>query len=504
MERLGIIDLGSNSVRLVIIHIDANGAHHQIENFKETVRLAGGVDRHGVISEKAMRHAIDTVQLFANFCRARRVDQIKAVATAAVRRAANQQELVHGIETETGIRFRVLSGHEEAHLGYVGMVNTMEHPTGLMADLGGGAMKLVSFQDRLESTTTSQGFGAVTLTKEFDLHDKPQQKNIDALESYLMESYRSVPWIQGVEPVIGLGGTFRSLARIARKRFHYIPDITDGLELGIDQVRSIYDALQDSTLEERRQIPGMEGARADLAVAGTAAIYCLMEASGRERLIVSTSSIRDGLLFEYLHRHTGDPIVRSVLTHHIDNLIQYYGLEEDHLRRVSNLAVTLFDQLQPIHGLGSFERRLLLVASLLHEIGVVISVEGRDKHTLYMLLNSRLQGLSHRERVIAAYLAASHDELFLANAEEYIQYGPLQQTDLALISKLASLLQITHSLDRCHTGVVTQVRSSVGNGTCSLQVVAKGGGELEVNDAQRQTGAFQDIFGRKLYITLHQ
>ena len=117
LERLGIIDLGSNSVRLVIINIDDNGAHHQIENLKETVRLIGGTDRNGMLSESSMRYAIDTIKLFANFCKARNVQTIKAVATAAVRRAANRDELVQRIKNETGISFRVLSGNEEAHLG---------------------------------------------------------------------------------------------------------------------------------------------------------------------------------------------------------------------------------------------------------------------------------------------------------------------------------------------------------------------------------------------------
>ena len=419
-----------------------------------------------------------------------------------MRRAANRDELVQRIKNETGISFRVLSGNEDAHLGYVGMVNTMGCPTGLMADLGGGSLKLVSFQDRLETTTASQSFGAVTLTNGYHLEDRPSPENLAQLENFLMDSYGTMPWIQGIEPIIGLGGTFRSLARLARRRFHYVPDITDGMQLTVDQVKEIYDAVSGSSLEERRAMPGMEWARADLAVAGIAAIFFLMKTSGREKLVISTSSIRDGLLFEYLNRNTGDPIVLSVVTHHIDNLIHYYRLEEDHLRRVANLAVTLFDQVQSVHGLGSFERRILLVASLLHEIGVVISVEGRDKHTLYMLMNSRLQGLSHRERVLTAFVAASHDDLFVHSLEQYIEHGPLDKGDLKVIEKLASLLQIAHSLDRCHTGVVTQVRAVLTDSQCELQVHAKSGAELEVNDAQRRAPAFDKTFHRKLQVRL--
>ena len=102
----------------------------------------------------------------------------------------------------------------------------------------------------------------------------------------------------------------------------------------------------------------------------------------------------------------GIPFCSACSPHHTDNLIEYHNLDENHLRRVSNLAVTLYDQLAPLHNLGSSERRLLLMASLLHELGVVVSVESLEKHTLYTVLNSRFLSLVHRERLITAYLAA--------------------------------------------------------------------------------------------------
>jgi len=189
-----------------------------------------------------------------------------------------------------------------------------------------------------------------------------------------------------------------------------------------------------------------------------------------------------------------------VITHHIDNLILYYRLEENHLRRVSNLAVTLFDQIYELHGLNGLERRLLLIASLLHEIGSVIDVEGRDKHTLYMLLNAPVHGLTHRERVITAYVAASHDDLYLANIDQYAEHGPLLSDDIDLIKKLAILLQIAHALDRGQTGIVTRINAEVLEDKCLITIRAKSHAELEINDARRRENAFAKFFGRSLSI----
>lgn len=502
MERIGIIDLGSNSVRLVIINIEDNGSYYQKENLKETVRLIGGRDKAGCLSEESMNYAVETIRLFVSFCKARHVGHIIAVATAATRVACNQKIFIEKIRRETGLKFKVLSGKEEAHYGYIGTVNTMPQTSGLMADLGGGSLKLVSFVDRIEEKSGHLPFGSVSLTNEYNIIDKPQAQDLAKLEAYLLESYQTLPWIQGTQPVIGVGGTFRSLARVVRKSKDYVPDITDAYELTLADVTETYERLSLITLEERLNVPGLEHARADIIVAGVLAIKCLLEVSNRNKIIVSTTSIRDGLLYEYLHRYTADPIVLSVITHHIDNLIQYYGLEENHLRRVSNLAVTLFDQLSSLHGLNGFERRVLLIASLLHEIGAVIGMESRDKHTLYMLLNAPIHGLTHRERVMAAYVAASHDQLFMTGFDEYITHGPLEAADRKLVNQLAAILQITHSLDRCQAGVVTQVRGTMADGKCTLGVRTKAGAgaDLEIKDAMRRADNFEAAFGVPLNV----
>lgn len=504
MERIGIIDLGSNSIRLVIIQISDKGAHYQKENLKETVRLVDGTDKDGLLSEAAMDYAIETIRLFAAFCRAQRVERIIAVATAATRRASNQGEFIRRLKKETGIDFQVLSGEREAHLGYIGTVNTISQASGLMADLGGGSLKLVSINNRIKGDNTHLPFGAVTLTNTFDTRDLPTENNLNELENFLISEFEKMPWLEGNGPIIGVGGTFRTLARVIRKEKDYIPDITDAYEITQEDVNRHYNQLSKMTLEERLQVPGLEHARADIIIAGMAMIKCLLQVSKRSAIIVSTTSIRDGLLYEYLNRYTNDPIVLSVITHHIDNLINYYNLEEAHLRKVSNLAVTLFDQLHRVHGLDAHARRLLLIAGLLHEIGVVIGMEARNKHTLYMLLNAPFYGLNQRERVIVAYIAASHDGMHIIDLDEYLEKGPLLPDDPKLIVKLALILQIAHSLDRCQTGAVTQVRVGIEGDNCNFRVLTKSRGDLEVKDALRKANDFEQVFNYKLKMELNQ
>lgn len=498
MERIGIIDIGSNSIRLVIIDLKENRAHHQIENLKETVRLRSGTDSTGLLTQEGMDFAVETVSLFVKFCAARKVKHIIAVATAAVRRAPNRDLLIHRIEAATGLRVQILSGDEEAYLGYLGLINSVTETTGLMADLGGGALKLVGFEDRLNQNSTTLDFGSVSLMERFNLGDLPAPEDLRALEAFLEDSYQQLPWLKNYPKVMGVGGSFRSLARVYRNHVNYLPDITDGIVIPTEAVGEIYQKLSKMDLSERKRVPGLEKARADLSVTGIAIIYKLLKASGSRELFVSVSSIRDGLFFRYMYPR--DPILFNVLTHHTNNLIDYHNLDENHLRKVSNLAVTLFDGTQSLHNFGSSERRLLLIAALLHELGVVISVESLEKHTLYTTLNSPLRGLTQRERVLVAYLAASHDQFFQVNLADYVARGPISLEDVQRIKKLAPLLQIAHGLDRSRTGVVTHLQTRITPEVCELKVFGNAKKDLEIKDASRRTEAFQSEFGTKLVI----
>ncbi len=335
-----------------------------------------------------MEYAAETIALFVKLCRVRKVNKIIAVATAAVRRALNSAQFIARLERDNGIKIDVLSGEEEAFLGYVGLVNSVTDTDGLMADLGGRCSQIGRFYRSPAPKLSDLGFrGGSIVDGKFSLQDLPTAENLRRLETFLEESFVSIPWLKGRSNLIGVGGTFRSLARIYRNHVSYVPDLTDGIIIPTNAVGEIYHMLSAMDLAARRQVPGLERARADLSVTGIGIIYKLLQVTQGSELKVSVSSIRDGLFSNILSPPGPPHRIQRPHTPH-QNLIDYYNLDENHLRRVSNLAVTLFDQLQPLHGLGSWERRLLLVAGLMHELGVVISVESLEKHTLYAVLNS--------------------------------------------------------------------------------------------------------------------
>jgi exopolyphosphatase/guanosine-5'-triphosphate,3'-diphosphate pyrophosphatase len=502
MERTAIVDMGSNSVRLIIMDIGPEGEYHQMENVKETVRLVENTAPDGSLNPKSQEHALETLAFFARLCKVRQVDTVIAVATAAVRRAPNREEFLLKLYRETGINVKVLTGEEEADLDYVGVVNSVAPETGLIVDVGGGSTKLVGYRNRLKEASATLPFGIVTLTDGFLTSDPIDSQALAELEEFLTEELARLDWLSQYDTVVALGGTARTLARIDRRRRGYKPDITHGYELQPEAVSDIYRRLADLDIQGRLRIPGMSLERADVIVAGIAVINHLLKVADIKQLITSRSGLRDGLLFQYLARETQDPILPSPLMHSVENLIHYYNIESFHVRHVNNLALSLFDQLRPLHGLDTYERRLLIVASLLHDIGIAVNQENHYQHTFYMLNNARINGLTHRELVTCAFVAASHERYYLHGVREYLEpAGPLQREDFRRIMLLSLILRLAKSFDRGSSGVVDGVKVEFDDQTIRMRLRTKGTARLEMQAAMAHASDCKALLRRDLQIS---
>ncbi len=501
MERIGIIDMGSNSVRLIIMDIGPEGEYHQMENVKETVRLVENIAPDGSLHPKTQEHAMETLSFFARLCDVRRVDQIIAVATAAVRRAPNRDEFLTKLRRETGIDVRVLTGEEEADLDYIGVVNTIAPEAGLILDVGGGSTKLVGYRNRLKEESATLPFGIVTLTDEFLTRDQIEPASLATLEEFLAVELGRLSWLPQYDTIVALGGTARTLARIDRQGRGYKPDITHGYEMEPKAVEEIYKRLANLDLQGRMRIRGMSLERADVIVAGIAVIKQLLQVTRAKQLVTSRSGIRDGILFHYLARDTRDPIIPSALMHSVENLIHYYSIESFHVRHVTNLALSLFDQLRPLHGLDTYERRLLIVASLLHDIGIAVNQENHYKHTFYMILNARINGLTHRELVTCAFVAASHERYYLQGVRGYLEpAGPLHREDFRCIMLLSLILRLAKSFDRGSSGVVEGLKVEFDDKTIRIRLRTRGKARLEIQSAMAHASDCKALLRRNMEI----
>jgi exopolyphosphatase / guanosine-5'-triphosphate,3'-diphosphate pyrophosphatase len=298
-------------------------------------------------------------------------------------------------------------------------------------------------------------------------------------------------------PLIGIGGTIRNIGKIDRKKRNYPLDISHNYHMTNLDISEIYNMVNDCDPKQKKKVKGLSKERADIFTGAAAALNILAQYCGITDLYVSGSGLREGLIYEYILNCT-DP-VDDVLDFSLNTLIINHRLNKGHALHVWNMVDTLYDQLEPVHNIPEKPCKILKTAALLHDIGINISYYDHHKHSFYMILNSQINSLSHKELLIAACTAASHrkDEFKL---DEYNYQFLLNESDILLIQKLGIMLKICESLDRRMNGNIEGMQCVIHENTVIIKLFSKENPALEINDALNSNEMFEKLFNKKLFI----
>ncbi|MED4906744.1 Ppx/GppA phosphatase family protein [Brevibacillus centrosporus] len=479
-RNFGVIDLGSNTARLVVYEQDSQGLVTEVDNIKRGLRLSNHV-QNGRMDEEGITKTIDCMRQFKDLLEARNIRDIIAVATAAVRQSDNGSELIDRISKETGISVRVLGGEDEARYGYLAVVNSMSIDEGITIDIGGGSTEVTFFSNRELLASHSFPFGIVSLTRMFFHSEVPTAEELSSLEHFLSTAISSCPWLRNRHcPVIAIGGTARNLAKIQQRAVQYSMDSFHHYPLDTEQVAGILEQLSLLSLEERRQVPGISKDRADVILAGIMVFESLLRHAGSPELIVSSKGLRDGILSEAVFGTAAPTSIRVVHERSIDQFMNRYQVNKPHAIHVSKLSLSLFDQLQMFghHTYGQGERDLLEAAALLHDVGRTINVHEASEHTFYLLSHVLLAGYTHRERLLIAMIASfKSNKLLQSQLAKHTDI--VSKTDKSLVEKLGHLVLLARMLDRSMSQAIHTIRLTDDDGPFTLLCLGKRAGLLE-------------------------
>lgn len=498
-RKIAIIDLGSNTTRLVILAYTPGVSFHLIDQVRERVRLSEGMGAENTLRPEPIERTVRLMKVFKALCDANDIDTIVATATSAVRDARNQAEFLRRVEQEAGLQLRVLSGDEEAYYGYLGVINSLPLKNGLTFDIGGGSLELARVRDRQLAHSASLPLGAVRLSETFIRTDPIKPADTRLLQRYIDALFSSIDWLPAGrgDQLIGLGGTVRALAKIDQRRREYPIDRLHGYVLPLPTIESILHDLLTLPLSKREKIPGLNSDRADVIVGGTLAIVGLMQRAGYRELTVCGQGLREGLFYEQFLRGEPLPLVPDVRAFGLADLTYLYDVEWAHARHVQHLAVSLFDQLRTLHGLGATDRAVLTGAALLHDAGVVIDFYNHDQHSAYLIMNAELPGFTHREIAMMALLAQHHRR---GKPDAAPFKGLLTRDDEERVVKLSALLRLAEYLDRSRTQIVPDIKCRVSAEAVALTCHARGDASTEVWATQRNADLFRLAFKRDLII----
>ena len=509
--RIAAIDIGSNSIRSVVADVSPGGAIRVVDEMKAMPRLGLGVDRTGVLGEGPMRAALDALQRMAALARQLKAERLEAVATSAVRDAANGGAFLDRVHEATGLRVRLLTGHEEARLSFRSAAAHFELGVGrtVVADIGGGSLELALAAEGLLDRLVSMPFGAIRATEQFLSQVDP--KNPSRTREALRELRRAVRWAIRDEValkewrgarVIGSGGTFTNLAAIVNARAGVQGGgnrSRHGTVVQRADVEHVLAQLAALGPAERRQVPGLNPERADIIVGGLAvAAEALAVFEGRE-LVLSGYGIREGLLLETAAVAPAAPADPAVARERsVRAFAERCHYEQPHADQVRRLALRLYDQLAARLGCEPGDREVLADAALLHDVGYQISYEKHHKHSYHLVRHADLQGVTPAEQVAIANVARYHRGP--APKRAHANFGALDRALRRRVRRLSALLRVADGLDRGHTNAVGDVvvdaphdgRLRVEGGAAHPEAPL----DLELWGAERKAGLLAKLLGR--------
>jgi exopolyphosphatase/guanosine-5'-triphosphate,3'-diphosphate pyrophosphatase len=501
VERTAVVDLGSNSFRLVVFSAD-EGWWKRTDEIYEAVRIGAGLAETGELSQERMERALAVVEVFAHFCAATRIgeDDVATLATSAIRDARNRNAFLD----RAALPVRVLSVKEEAHFGYLAAVNTTTLTDGAVLDLGGGSLQLTRVRGRQPRQMGSWRLGAVRMTEQF-LPDKgpATKKQLKALRAHILGELESAPWLErSGERLVGIGGTVRNLAAAAAAAAG-LPSI--GIQdhvIARDELDDLIAQLAALPAGERGRVPGIKPGRADLILAGAAVVQAVLQTGGFDGIQATEAGLREGAFFER-HLAFGDPpLFPDVRVASVNNLAAQYDADEAHTLHVAQLALEMFDDLAEagLHPGDPDEREMLWAAAMLHDIGMTVDYDDHHRHSRYLILNGTLPGWSPRELAIIAETVRYHRKgtpTFGPDLAPWTEKG-----DRAILERGATLLRLAEELERSRDQLVRAAPVEVdGGGPARLTLVADGDVRVARWAAERETDLFERAFGRPLEIS---
>ncbi len=495
-ERIGIIDIGSNSIRLVIYERTPLGAYHVIDGSKEAGRLSEQVDEQGRLTGSAVERLIEVLHHFKLICSHHRTVRIRTVATAAIRGAANSSDVLDKLQRATGLTIEVLSGQEEAAFGFLGMVNTIAIKDGFLIDIGGGSTELSLFRGRKLVRSVSLPLGCVNMAKRYAKEGALDERALQQLEAAVREAIAAEPWVAETPglPLVGIGGTARALAKVHQGYAKYPLPQAHNYAMDAGDTDALFAVLRGTTPEKRKKMPGLSKERVDLIIPGIAILRVFYQACRASRYVICGAGLRDGLFYHALmpdHKPVDD-----ILDYSIASLVRLYpGAPIAHLEQVTRMSGELFESLLSQHEFPPEAAVWLKAASMLFRIGGSIDYFSYSKHTFYLMTNVHLNGLTHRGILIAAAVAAYKNRGGVRQL--HAEYKPLLgEADIETICRLGTLLQLAIALDRSESQSIGRLAAVVSGNKLLLQPLrADSALAMERKEVQALAGDFKKIWG---------
>jgi exopolyphosphatase/guanosine-5'-triphosphate,3'-diphosphate pyrophosphatase len=498
--RLAAIDIGSNSIHMIVVEPLPGGGYRVLDREREMVRLGKSALGGGELSERAMRDGVVALTKMSTLARLKGAERTVAVATSAVREAGNGEEFLARVRAQTGLEPRRLSGEEEGRLIYLAVREAVDLGAGasVIVDVGGGSTEWITSRSGRFGRVVSVPLGSLRCAGWLS-GDPPPAGKIEKYRRRLRKALARIRPPQSVARLVATSGTAVCCA-----------DLVDFLA-GADwkssagvlrevRARDLVELCDHLALLRKKQIaalPPVGGPRSDSIFAGAVLLHELVRHAGVDRFQVSDRALREGVVLDALGAPPASAGAPSdVRRRQVTKLAERGPSVQAHGEETARLAARLFDLTQSLHGMGPREREWLEHAALLHDLGYMVDYEGHHKHGFYLVTNAALDAFDQREIEIIAHVVRYHRGA--GPKRKHASFAALKPWQQRTVTRLSALLRVADALDRSHAKRVEEIYCAIREKSVRLEVISRYDIALELSTVKDRAGLFEQVFDRKL------
>lgn len=463
-EKLAVIDIGSNTVRLVIFGINDRFHMTELINIKTPARLSQHlemIDDEAVMTQAGVDKLVETLVSFKQVTDDHKVDKIIPIATAAIRQSSNQSDILAKVEAHTGWKLEVVSEKGEATIGQYAIMHSTSIRDAITIDIGGGSCEITWFEDKKMKEFHSFPFGNVSLKERFfSGKDHNDAEAMEALRKYVSKQFKQFDWIKKTKlPIVAIGGSARNMTLVHQRAVQYPIAGVHGYHLLKENLEMTLDLFTSTPLSKMDDIDGLSSDRIDIIIPANLVFLELMNAVKAPHVMISTSGLREGIALMYINQTYHTPIDTDLVqARAINHVIDTFPINPKGAQLRVDFSLSLYQQLCNL-GLLEYNyarQELVEFSAYLYLFGGFISNEAESQHTFYILSNMNLLGFSHSNRLRLALLS-SYRNRSLYN--QYLDDFPnwFSEDNVEELQKLGGVIKFSQSLNDSQTAPINKL-----------------------------------------------
>ncbi|MGO1589676.1 MAG: Ppx/GppA phosphatase family protein [Alkalibacterium gilvum] len=508
-ERIGLLDVGSNTIRLVVFEKDDDHGFTELQNIKTPARLAQYMNDNEKMAEDGIKKLITVLKSFTDIAKSYNIVDLIAIATAAIRQSTNKESILARVKEEVGLDLTVLPEKKEAYYGNYAVRYTMDVVDGISIDIGGGSTEITYFENKKVKHVHSFPFGTVSLQKDFfDGLSHNDKKAIKKARKWVKKQLKSLDWLSDLGVVlVGIGGSARNYAEVFQRQTDYPIAGIHEYYMSKKNLNDTFKLFEESSMKELSSLDGLSEDRRDIIIPAGIVFTELLDVIDSKSFAISNRGLREGIIIERMNEEDEEAYdLFGIKRQTVQRLFKQYDI-----RPISaHQRIILADQLiklikdKGILDVLDTDLSLLHYGATLYYLGSYIEDDSKSQHTFYIISNTNLHGFNHKERVQLALLASYKNRSLFKQYTKYVKDWYEKDT-LDLLLYMGSIIKFSEALSDSQVNVVKDMKLlDTDDGHYELVVTYSGQAIAEEYRANKHKNHIERVLGKSLDITFNQ